>query len=367
MAQRLLLLNGLAIVSVILFHASGWGLTALFPWRDRYLPFVAENYEPLGSVAYYGLRVIEQFISFSIPVFLFVSGFFVASSGRRNEPISWRLVGTRLKKLLIPYLVWCLFLFLLRFLEGRTYSATWYITSILTGRTNESHYYVVVLCQYYLLSPLLVWFALRRPRLLIIGAGVMELVVQLLYYPVLLGIDIPWMRPFVDVVPKFLFPTRIFWFCLGIVVRFHFDAAMAWAHRWKWSLLAATVITFSLGIPEWEFFFRRSPEWLNHRETLVDNVYHLALLFTFLGFDRVRIPFSKQISAAGEKSYGIYLAHAPVMEYFSRSVYHLAPWMLAYQVLFQPMLIVLGLAVPLLMMAALRRSPARRLYQYVFG
>ena len=40
------------------------------------------------------------------------------------------------------------------------------------------------------------------------------------------------------------------------------------------------------------------------------------------------------------------------MEYFSRGLYHLAPWILGRQILFQPMLIVLGLAVPLVLMGA---------------
>ncbi len=367
MAQRLLILSGFAIVSVILFHSAGWGLTVLFSWKLRYLPFVAANYEPLGSPAYYYLRVVEQFVSFSIPAFLFVSGYFVASTSRKNEPMSWQLVATRIRKLLIPYLVWCGLIFLLLFLEGKTHSLRWYFKSVLTGRTNESHHYVLLLCQYYLLSPLLVPLGLKRPQLLLILSGLMELVVQLLYYPLLLGIDVPWMRPFVDAVPKYLFPTRIFWFCLGIAVRFQLQSAKAWAHRMKWGLLSATVMFYLLGIAEWELHFRRSAGWLNHRETLIDNFYHFAFLFTFFAFDKARIPFSKQISAVGEKSYGIYLAHVPVMGYVARSIYHLTPWILAYQILLQPMLIVLGLAVPLLFMATLKCSPAHRLYEYVFG
>jgi hypothetical protein len=69
MIRRLLYLNGLAVLGVILFHASGMGFVAMFAWTHRYLPVTAPNYDQMGSAAYYGLRVIEAIVTFSIPAF----------------------------------------------------------------------------------------------------------------------------------------------------------------------------------------------------------------------------------------------------------------------------------------------------------
>jgi peptidoglycan/LPS O-acetylase OafA/YrhL len=73
------------------------------------------------------------------------------------------------------------------------------------------------------------------------------------------------------------------------------------------------------------------------------------------------------VSELGARSYGIYLLHPPVMEAVSRGLYHFAPWVLASQALLLPLLVGLGLGLPMLAMTIVRRSPARRLYQLQFG
>jgi len=55
------------------------------------------------------------------------------------------------------------------------------------------------------------------------------------------------------------------------------------------------------------------------------------------------------------------------MEFVSRTIYHVAPWILGVQLLFQPIIIVAGLGVPLLLMLTVNKSPARRYYRYLFG
>jgi hypothetical protein len=97
MIRRLLYLNGLAILAVILFHTSGMGFIAMFAWTHRYLPVTVPNYDLFGSSAYYGLRVVEGIVVFSIPAFLFISGFFIAfATGRTKSKVSWEFVSTGL-------------------------------------------------------------------------------------------------------------------------------------------------------------------------------------------------------------------------------------------------------------------------------
>ena len=90
-------------------------------------------------------------------------------------------------------------------------------------------------------------------------------------------------------------------------------------------------------------------------------------LLTFLAFEQVRLPLADKISFLGIRSYGIYLVHSPVLEYTSRVIYHLAPIVLSLPLLFQSVLWVAGLGVPLLLMAIVNRSPFRRFYSYLFG
>ena len=123
-----------------------------------------------------------------------------------------------------------------------------------------------------------------------------------------------------------------------------------------------------LGMLEWEAILRISGQpLLGHRETLLDTVYSLAVILAFLAFDKVTLPFSKQLEELGSKSFGIYLVHSPVMEVVARGIYHVVPWILAYQILFLPIMFVTGLGIPLLLMRAVNKSPARRYYKVLFG
>jgi hypothetical protein len=55
------------------------------------------------------------------------------------------------------------------------------------------------------------------------------------------------------------------------------------------------------------------------------------------------------------------------MEYVARSIYLLFPALLQYQIILQPIIIVTGLGIPLLLIALMNRQPLRRYYSYVFG
>ena len=137
---------------------------------------------------------------------------------------------------------------------------------------------------------------------------------------------------------------------------------------YKWLLLGISLASIPIGLLEWELFFGLSGlEWLDHRATLVDTIYSVALVFSFLGFGDTKLPLSKTLGDLGVKSYGIYLVHAIVIWYAAKVFYHFTPWLLGQQIILQLILFVLGLGVPLILMAIVNRLPVRRYYKYLFG
>ena len=369
MAKRLLLLNGAAILCVVLFHATGFGYTAMFAWAHRYRPVAAPNYDEVGSAAYYGLRLIEQLTVFSIPAFLFVSGFFVAFLTGRNRPtVALATVGARVKSLLIPYLIWSVVVLLGFALQGRVFSGTQYLRLLLTGASDPSYYYVPLLIQLYLLAPLIVLAARWKWKALLATAAAIQLLVYFLQYVVVLRLDIPVVRPLAVTLPKWLFLVQLFWFTSGVIVGLHQQSLKPALERVRWTLLPALVVLFVLGFVEWELLLRASGRpWVENRVTLIDGIYAGTLILTFLAHSEIRLPFSAHLPGLAAKSFGIYLIHPLAMGYFSRGLYHLAPWILGQQWLFQPLVITVGLAVPLLLMALVNRSPMRGLYTYLFS
>jgi surface polysaccharide O-acyltransferase-like enzyme len=370
MIRRLLLLNGLAILSVVLFHASGWGFTAMFSWTARYLPVAAPNYDQAGSASYYALRLVEQFSAFSIAAFLFASGFFVAFSARgtRSSRGDWGSVLPRIPSLIIPYLLWSAVILIGQGLQGRLPSLGALPRMLLTGTINPAYYFVPLLIQLYLLAPLLVPLARTRPKGLLLVTGLLQLGIYLLQYPILLGHDPAMVGLLAGLLPKWFFPVRIFWFTLGIVVGFRQTDVRQLLQRIRWPLVAATIGLLLIGLVEWELLIRWSGgPWLENRETIIDGLYSLAVILSALAFVDAAVPASGALSTVGAKSFGIYLVHPIVMEYLARAIYHFAPALLGHQAIFQPLLIASGLGAPLLWMWLVRSTPARAFYEYQFG
>ncbi len=370
MVRRLLYFNGIAIISVILFHAVGQGFIAMFFWTDRYLPVSVPNFEQAGSLTYFIFRAVEQLVVFSIPLFLFVSGYFIAfATGRKQANISWQVIWVRIRNLAIPYLVWSVVVLALDFaINGRVYPPVRLVELLATGRTSPAYYYVPLLIQFYLLTPLLVPLAKSRWVPLLVGVGLIQFLVLASTYPILLGLDLPALKPFIGIVPKWFFPARLLWFTLGVVAGFHIQEIKAFLTRYKWVLLGALVLSLPLGMIEWETYLSiaRSP-WIDHRETLIDTAYSLLVILCIIAFDKVPTPGANRISDLGSKSYGIYLIHPIVMLYLSRGLYNFLPAVLGNQFVFILLMVGFGLGGPLLLMYIVKRSPLRRLYSYLFG
>lgn len=363
MIRRLLLLNGVAILGVILFHSAGWGFVAMLPWADRYGAVSAEH---VGTLSYYFLRLIEQLVVFSVPAFLFVSGFFIAfATGRGHKTISWHVIGIRIRDLLIPYTVWTVILWGLLALEERSFlTLQEYLVDYVTGGADPAYYYVPLLIQFFLLSPFLVRWAKANYKSLLIVTLVIQLIVQAQYYPSMYGFQ----SDYLNVIPKWFFGTRIFWFSLGIVVGFNMKPFQTFLLKYKRAFLILAIVLIPIGLVEWEITQTVGRQgWLQHRETFLDTLYSVAVLFAFLGYYQAKIPYSRTLDDLGSKSFGIYLVHSPAMTYAARIIAKVVPIVLAYMVVFVPIMVVVALGVPLLLMAIVNRSVLRPYYKYIFG
>lgn len=368
MIRRLLQLNGLAILGVVMNHAIGWGFVAMFWWANRYRPVSVPNFDQLGSPTYYSLRVVEQLIVSSIPIFLFVSGFFVAIATGRNRTIGWRLVGVRIINLLIPYILWSLFTFATDFLLlGIQHAPLQYLKLLAVGGATSAFYYVPLLCQLYLVSPLLVPLAKWRWKLLIALSLLVQGYTQISQYQLILDSHLWPMDQFVGV-PNWLFPGYLFWFSFGIVAGFHISAFKVWLTRIKWIFVPLMLLALILGVWEWEFLLRVSgQEWLTPKRMLSDELFSGAVILCFLAFNHLSFPFSTRLGELGAKSYGIYLVHSMALLWTTKLIYQLEPWLLGNQLLYQPVLLAFGVAIPLILMALVKRSPVRKYYSYIFG
>jgi len=369
MVKKLLHLNGLAVLAVALNHSLSWGYIALFWWTDRYRPVSVPNFDQLGSPIYYLFRVGEQLIIFAIPAFLFVSGYFLAiTAGRGQSPLRWNIIFVRLKNLLIPFFIWSVIVLFLDIALGREVPPAEFIFVIVTGRAADPFYFIPVLAQLYLISPFIVQFARNNWKRLLLFAGALQTLLMLLRYPPLLNINVPWLETIITHNRNYYFPSYMFFFTFGMVFGFHTTKFKEWLYPRRWWLLGLTGAAWFAGLIEWEAILRASgQEWLGPRETLVDQIFAASFLLTYFAFERTELPFSRIFNYLGAKSYGIYLIHTIVLIITAKAVYHLIPQLLGLPLLFQLLLILAALLLPLLLMEIVNRSPLRRYYALIFG
>ena len=64
---------------------------------------------------------------------------------------------------------------------------------------------------------------------------------------------------------------------------------------------------------------------------------------------------------------GFTCIHYPIIEFTARIVYKIIPRLLAYPIVFVPILVLVGLGVPILVMQTFRRSPVKQYYRYLFS
>ncbi len=365
MTKRLFLLNGISILAVVASHAAGWAFIAMYYWADRYLPIVPPTYDPADTVPYYVLLVFRSWCSFAVPVFLFTSGFFTAYGARSSAfVLSYKTILARLKVLLIPFLVWSIMLFVGDALQGKVYRPIEYLTRLVLGEAHPAYFYIPLLCQFYLLAPLVIPFARTRPARLLLASAVLQLGALILRYLYLFVWEVPALLTATDL----LFPLYAVPFSLGIVWGFHLQQFKQRLAKAKWGLLVALAVLAVLTVLESESIFRLTGvRWGAGPGLLSTSLYSIVFLLCYLAFDSISVPFPKLFYKLGTVTYGLYLLHPPLLEFFARATQRFAPNVLTCPVGFQIMLAAAAIGVALLFMGLISKSPIRKAYRYLFG
>jgi hypothetical protein len=358
-SKKLLWLNGFAIFAVAVYHASSYTLQAMFEWTDRYMAVEVPNFDLVGSPSYYVLMLIRLVLTVAAPAFFFISGYFIGILAKGSKgTIGWPVVFTRVKGLLIPFLVWTVIRYVLLRDVPRTLDDIF-----------KPYHWIPLLIQFYLLAPFIVLWARRNWKAMLIVIGLFGWSSALLTY----GASFDWFQGAQQLdaglpnwIVLFNFP---FWVPFGVVFGLHYSEFKPHLIRYRRALLTASIVLSILVIAEYFIVDALTgPGWLGPGYNgFAKFPYYIVSILAFLGYEKVKMPLTEQVSQLGFKSLGIYLGNIPSVYVTAVLMYRLTPWLLGLPLVYFLVLTVVGLAIPLLMMETVRRSPLRRWYHVFFG
>lgn len=353
MRRSIPFLSGLAILAVVMNHAN----------YDVLKEFAAGPANLLPALPY---LLIDQMHKFGVPVFVFITGYFIAyAAGSERKDLKWSVVQARLQGLVVPWLLWSTIYFIGQNFQGRPATLEWFARTVFI-----QYYFVPLLVFYYLLAVLVVRAAKKNPRGLLIGAAVVQILMIAVYTArSYLSAFPPEWDPFVDI-GTLQYLRFALYFPLGVLVGMYPQKAREMLTPWKnifpWMILAAFILQSAEAI----YTYRLGGNYAlvgGDQTRFSSMLYAFSILFTFISRDAIKYPFRRQFAYLSSNSLGFYLSHYIFVGILFRLVGQVLPDPTRFGVL-QMLLVFAGtVGAAVLAMEIVRRIPIRGLYRYIFG
>lgn len=313
-------LRGIAIFGVVCIHFGGGFVTPAHAWTPSF---------------YVGLA-LNQFFSFSVPLFVFLAGLFVAAD-KQVQSNYLAYCKKRLAKVGWPYLIasFAAFFWLGVRNEFRAFDATierifWSFSHLFYYGTHPIFYFIPMIIMLYFLAPIFLWiapyfhkvinkktsFTISQPTLMLIILSLFLLlhsVMGELCYHNMLNYYI-WCRP----CPVFW----AFYFYFGLV--FRPVSKMLSSRSWKIIIIVATIIMVACFFMNWVMLMDVQLVGDTFQRSMIDYAYSRPVILIFNLFMVVAIAgiltqnisiYSTILSFLGKFSLEIYLWHLFTLYY----------------------------------------------------
>ena len=324
--------RGIAILLVVIAHcgAIGWGFSDAVDGRWNY---------------YYSI-FLRQTILCALPIFVFVSGYWLASTRCASFQEYRTFLSKRLTRILIPYLFWSVFFYALFALRGQPHSISDFAFRLLTGQVEAAYFFLLMLIQFYLLTPFFIRLS-NVPGSFAIVALAHALFVALLY-ALRLWVDKDISFAYI----KMPFLSWMAFFYLGVILRRKPDALEAVKAPW---LFCAAVFFLGLSILEGGMLIASGSFEFGISDIKNTTLLYAAAVLLFFFKIRGRIHWPQFLAIIGNYAFGIYFIHGFFLRGFHKAFMTRLPALYQIQPLYQIAVFCATLAVSCGIIYATRR------------
>ncbi|OKP67255.1 hypothetical protein A3842_28410 [Paenibacillus sp. P3E] len=299
--------------------------------------------ETLDTSMFHPFLFINKFSQFAVPSFVFLSGF-VLFYNYIDRPLSGKTLGKfysrRLIYIILPYVVFSLMYFILKMTAGHTWSmpldemARKLGKYLLTGTAYTHLYYIIIIIQFYILFPLMLW-CLQKVRRLAAWAPIIGLLLQWGF--VLLN-KYMTNHGYWQLSKGSLAITYFSYFLLGAAIAVYYSPLKKWLvlsrEGWRsgkgpgWIML--WVLWAAAGITHVELWFNNYTkktvinslwyEGFSNLQALLSCIVLLQLSFLLYGTGKRLL--SRMLISIGACSFGIYLLHPALLFLYRKLPFH---------------------------------------------
>jgi peptidoglycan/LPS O-acetylase OafA/YrhL len=253
--------------------------------------------------------IFREFINFPVAMFFFISGYFIRMHSFQKEESSKRFILKRLKRILIPYIIWSLIslIFVQKFYH---FNIKLVMINLITGQIVNIYYFIIVLTQLIIITPLLISTlnhkTIKYYLLLLTPISLLAL------YILELGFGI------IIISPYYALPFTIwfFFYYYGIIVGNNQGIEQKIVQSFSIYLILY-VICILLSIIEGYVILNKYGlyDFAISQIKMSSFLASLFLINVFIGIKRYYKPNKlKMLSIIGDYSFGIYLIHIFIIQ-----------------------------------------------------
>lgn len=337
-------IRGICIICVILIHC----MTGISFKNNYQLSF---NYD-------YWL-ILRQLINFPVAVFIFLAGYFTNIEKIKNDKLVY--FKNRGGRLLIPYLFWTVFYGIIKFLLGTKIDIKVITKYLLFGRAAGHLYFIVVLLQLTLITPILIkcvnkkWF------------NILCLLITPLYlvFMYICNFETKLQMPYYEVL---FLPWSIFYY-IGICLKVKGLKELV-GHKTNKILYSFLFTVILLLVSCFECYFlisKGQTEGFAASQIKISSfVYSLSIINLFLIVMQYETKIGKLLIKIGDNSFGIYFIHIFYLICLNKLLSYI-PCLGNVLILYQLMQLTLTLLLSYLTIKLVKRIFGIKISRVIFG